>query len=229
MDRGHGATFAGGTNMQECWDEYQKMIEETKLLDDYLDEECGPRSYDGTHVRICYSNMLIHCYSILQLQSQNSAVFLDHIFCFIVYTEGEEEAEWLRNAGLGELTEPWKAGREIQQDELNAAIRPYSRAQAEAVRRRVRSLNHTVKQRFGQKQRVRKPIKDVFKDVEVRLISHLLFFAHFNNSILFIKVSSTGTRSRSATPDSLDSVPGETLENVLPPSPPRVIDTHQGQ
>lgn len=146
------------------------MIEETKLLEDYLDEECGPRNYD----------------------------------------EGEEEAEWLRAAGLAELTEAWKAGREVQPEELGAALRPLSRAQAEAVKRRVRSLNHTVKQRFNQRQRVRKPdIRDVFKDVEV---------------------SSTGTRSRSATPDSLDSIPGATSENASPPSPPTVPvieDAHQ--
>ncbi|KAG7199517.1 hypothetical protein KM043_014134 [Ampulex compressa] len=169
MDRGHGATFAGGDNhLLDYWEEYQKMIEETKMLDDYLDEESNPRSYD----------------------------------------EGEEEAEWLRAAGLGELTEAWKAGREVQPEELGAALRPLSRAQAEAVKRRVRSLNHTVKQRFNQRQRVRKPdIRDVFKDVEV---------------------SSTGTRSRSATPDSLDSVPGATPESASPPSPPTVtvIDAH---
>ncbi|KAL6428746.1 hypothetical protein ACFW04_007960 [Cataglyphis niger] len=163
MDRGHGATYAGGDNhLLEYWEEYQKMIEETKMLDDYLDEECSPRSYD----------------------------------------EGEEEAEWLRAAGLGQLTEAWKAGREVQPEELGAVLRPLSRAQAEAVKRRVRSLNHTVKQRFNQRQRVRKPdIRDVFKDVEV---------------------SSTGTRSRSATPDSLDSIPGATPENASPPSPPTV-------
>ena len=69
---------------------------------------------------------------------------------------------------MGELTEPWKAGREVQPEELGDALRPLSRAQAEAVKRRVRSLNHTVKQRFNQKQRVRKPdIRDVFKDAEV--------------------------------------------------------------
>lgn len=51
MDRGHGATYTGGDNhLLEYWEEYQKMIEETKMLDDYLDEECGPRSYDG----LCY-------------------------------------------------------------------------------------------------------------------------------------------------------------------------------
>ncbi|XP_012220323.1 rho GTPase-activating protein conundrum [Linepithema humile] len=169
MDRGHGATYTGGDNhLLEYWEEYQKMIEETKMLDDYLDEEC-PRSYD----------------------------------------EGEEEAEWLRAAGLGQLTEAWKAGREVQPEELGAALRPLSRAQAEAVKRRVRSLNHTVKQRFNQRQRVRKPdIRDVFKDVEV---------------------SSTGTRSRSATPDSLDSIPSATPENASPPSPPTVTVCEDAQ
>lgn len=158
MERAQGAAYIGGDNhLLDYWEEYKKMMEETKLLDDYLEEEC-PRNYD----------------------------------------DGEEEAEWLRTAGLGQLTEAWKAGREVQPEELGAALRPLSRAQAEAVERRVKSLNHTVKQRFNQRQRVRKPdIRDVFKDVEV---------------------SSTGTRSRSATPDSLDSVPGTTPENASPPS-----------
>ncbi|XP_043283940.1 rho GTPase-activating protein conundrum-like [Venturia canescens] len=166
MDRAHGLTYSGGeSNLHEYWEAYQKMMEETKMLDDYLDEECSPRSYD----------------------------------------EGEEEAEWLKAAGLGELTEPWKAGREVQPDQLGAALRPLSKAQAEAVKRRVRSLNHTVKQRFNQRTRARKPdIRDVFKDVEV---------------------SSTGTRSRSATPDSLDSTPGETPGSASPPSPPTVSST----
>ncbi|KAH0548844.1 rho GTPase-activating protein conundrum-like [Cotesia glomerata] len=172
MDRSqHSMTFTGGdSNLQDYWEAYQKMIEETKMLDDYLDEESSPRSYD----------------------------------------EGEEEAEWLKAAGLGELTEPWKAGREIQPEELGAALRTLSRAQAEAVKRRVRSLNHTVKQRFNQRTRARKPdIRDVFKDVEV---------------------SSVGTRSRSATPDSLDSVhdSGETPESASPPSPPTVVNTAVG-
>lgn len=59
----------------------------------------------------------------------------------------------------------------MQPEELGAALRPLSRAQAEAVKRRVKSLNHTVKQRFNQRQRVRKPdIRDVFKDMEVRTV-----------------------------------------------------------
>ncbi|XP_076247167.1 rho GTPase-activating protein conundrum [Calliopsis andreniformis] len=167
MEKSQGTAYTGGDNhLSDYWEEYQKMMEETKLLDDYLEEEC-PRNYD----------------------------------------DGEEEAEWLRTAGLGQLTEAWKAGREVQPEELGAALRPLSRAQAEAVKRRVKSLNHTVKQRFNQRQRVRKPdIRDVFKDVEV---------------------SSTGTRSRSATPDSLDSIPGATPESASPPSPAtvNVIDT----
>ncbi|KAK0083520.1 hypothetical protein PV325_008674 [Microctonus aethiopoides] len=168
MERTHGMTYCGGdSNLQDYWEAYQKMMEETKMLDDYLDEECSPRSYD----------------------------------------EGEEEAEWLKAAGLGELTEPWKAGREVQPEELGAACRPLSRAQAEAVKRRVKSLNHTVKQRFNQRTRARKPdIRDFFKDVEV---------------------SSTGTRSRSATPDSLDSTPGETSDSIASPSPPTVNPTQE--
>ncbi|XP_014615948.1 PREDICTED: rho GTPase-activating protein 18-like isoform X2 [Polistes canadensis] len=168
MDKVQSATYIGvDSHLLDYWEEYQKMIEETKMLDDYLDEEY-PRTYD----------------------------------------DGEEEAEWLRAAGLGELTEAWKAGREVQPEELGAALRPLSRAQAEAVKRRVKSLNHTVKQRFNQRQRVRKPdIRDVFKDVEI---------------------SSTGTRSRSATPDSLDSIPGETPENASPPSQPSItVIDHQ--
>ncbi|KAI4501590.1 hypothetical protein M0802_003467 [Mischocyttarus mexicanus] len=168
MDKVQSANYIGvDSHLLDYWEEYQKMIEETKMLDDYLDEEY-PRTYD----------------------------------------DGEEEAEWLRAAGLGELTEAWKAGREVQPEELGAALRPLSRVQAEAVKRRVKSLNHTVKQRFNQRQRVRKPdIRDVFKDVEI---------------------SSTGTRSRSATPDSLDSIPGETLENASPPLQPSItVIDHQ--
>lgn len=47
MDKGIGASFDGSTNPQECWEVYKKVMEETKILDDYLEEECSPRSYDG--------------------------------------------------------------------------------------------------------------------------------------------------------------------------------------
>lgn len=152
MERAH-STYIGSDNFLDYWEEYQKMMEETKLLDDYLEEEC-PRNYDGM-----YFLLSIFFLKLILIKKENW-----------LFKDGEEEAEWLRTAGLGQLTEAWKAGREVQPDELGAALRPLSRAQAEAVKRRVRSLNHTVKHRFNQRQRVRKPdIRDVFKDVEVQI------------------------------------------------------------
>lgn len=153
MEKNNASNFSGmAANPQECWEVYQKVLEETKTLEDYLDEECSPRSFDGKEP---FSNIFLPNYIWEKITK-------------IILSEGEEEADWLRAAGLSELTEPWKEGREIQPEELGAALRPLSRAQAEAVKRRVRSLNHTVKQRYNQRQRVRKPdIRDVFKDSEV--------------------------------------------------------------
>lgn len=141
---------------QEYLNEY-RILQETKLLDDYLDEieENSYRSFD----------------------------------------EGEQEAEWLRAAGLPHLTEPFSQGRELADHEVEPALRMLPKHQAEAVKRRVRTLNHTVRKKGRQhRARQRKPdIRDVFKDVEN---------------------SSTGTRSRSATPDSLDSeLPCEDTEH----------------
>lgn len=114
--------------------------------------------------------------------------------------EGEQEAEWLRLAGLPQLTALYEQGRELPESELDPALRLLPPHHAEAVRRRVKTLNLTVRQRGRQhRSRARKPdIRDVFRDTEN---------------------SSTGTRSRSATPDSLDlDHPGS--EDVGPPSPP---------
>lgn len=63
------------------------------------------------------------------------------------------------------------------------------RSHAEAVKQRVKTLNRTVAGRTGRNRHSRKPdIRDVFRhDADA---------------------SSTGTRSRSATPDSLDSISG---------------------
>lgn len=48
MERSQTTTYIGDDNhLLEYWEEYQKMMEETKLLDDYLEEEY-PRNYDGT-------------------------------------------------------------------------------------------------------------------------------------------------------------------------------------
>ncbi|XP_046382689.1 rho GTPase-activating protein conundrum isoform X3 [Ischnura elegans] len=164
--------------------------------------------------------------------------------------EGEEEAQWLRSAGLSSLAEAWVAGREVAEADVAPALRALPPHHASAVRRRVDSLNRTLRARRRRKRdagprplpeedtpppstspssvgggppgasailipdeeqpdgnalggsrrrvppvavgrkcaynrsRPRKPdIREVFKDIEA---------------------SSTGTRSRSATPDSLD-------------------------
>ncbi|XP_014239278.1 rho GTPase-activating protein conundrum [Cimex lectularius] len=102
--------------------------------------------------------------------------------------EGEcsDERAWLEAAGLSEVTEPaFLSGREISDTDLSSALRMLSREQAAAVRRRVDSLNKTVRQRTG-RYRQRKDIRQLFADPE-RL--------------------SNDSRSRSATPDSLDSGP----------------------
>ncbi|XP_004926275.1 rho GTPase-activating protein conundrum isoform X2 [Bombyx mori] len=103
------------------------------------------------------------------------------------YEEGEFETEWLQAAGLGSLAAPFQAGLEVTEAQLGEAVRPLPREQAAAVRRRVRRLNRTVRRRRAA-SRARKPdIRDVFRDLE--------------NS------SGSEPRSRSATPDSLDSLP----------------------
>ncbi|KAI5632870.1 rhoGAP domain-containing protein [Phthorimaea operculella] len=101
--------------------------------------------------------------------------------------KGELETEWLQSAGLASLAAPFQAGLEVTEAQLGEAVRPLPREQAAAVRRRVRRLNRTVRRKRAA-SRARKPdIRDVFRDLE--------------NS------SGSEPRSRSATPDSLDSLP----------------------
>lgn len=141
------------TDLEDYWTEY-RIIQEAKLLDDFLQEE---------------------------LNAQNGEE-----------ADGLGEAEWLVSAGLPQLSERFFAGKEIGEAEVGSAVSMMSGPQAQAVRRRVHSLNHTLRQRGRQlRARHRKPdIREVFRDVESW---------------------STGSRSRSATPDSLD---------LTPPSPP---------
>uniref|UniRef100_A0A0A9WXS8 Rho GTPase-activating protein 18 n=3 Tax=Lygus hesperus TaxID=30085 RepID=A0A0A9WXS8_LYGHE len=118
--------------------------------------------------------------------------------------EGEcsDEREWLEAVGLSEVTEPaFLSGREVPEAELQSALRLLTGEQAAAVRRRVDSLNKTVRQRVG-RHRQRKDIRQVFADLE--------------------RVSND-SRSRSATPDSLDSGPPSPSREQLSgsPSPPR--------
>ncbi|XP_075229593.1 rho GTPase-activating protein conundrum [Lycorma delicatula] len=147
-------------DLEDYWAEY-RIIQEAKLLDDYLQEELNGPS--GEEI------------------------------------DGLDEAEWLVSAGLPQLSEKFFAGKEIGEAEVGSAVSIMSGPQAQAVRRRVHSLNHTLRQRGRQmRARHRKPdIREVFRDVESW---------------------STGSRSRSATPDSLD---------LTPPSPPSPWSQHE--
>ncbi|XP_050423540.1 rho GTPase-activating protein conundrum-like [Adelges cooleyi] len=140
-------------DFEDYWNEY-KIIQETRQLDSYLDEECPPeQEFIGAHLQ-----------------------------------EGAVESEWLSSAGLAFLTEAFDNGCEVPDSELEPAITHLSTRQADAVRLRVRSLNHTVRQRGRQlKARHKKPdIRDVFRDFESL---------------------SSSSRSRSATPDSDSNSP----------------------
>ncbi|CAB3239553.1 unnamed protein product [Arctia plantaginis] len=124
--------------------------------------------------------------------------------------KGELETEWLQSAGLGSLAAPFQAGLEVTEAQLGEAVRPLPREQAAAVRRRVRRLNRTVRRKRAA-SRARKPdIRDVFRDLE--------------NS------SGSEPRSRSATPDSLDSLPSggsgsPPTEWAEPATPPDFVDS----
>lgn len=80
-------------------------------------------------------------------------------------------------------------GRELPTSELKSSIAGLPRSHAEAVKQRVKALNRTVRGRTRSRHSRKPDIRDVFRDMDT---------------------SSTGTRSRSATPDSLDSLPADT-------------------
>ncbi|XP_055317787.1 rho GTPase-activating protein conundrum [Sitodiplosis mosellana] len=105
------------------------------------------------------------------------------------YEDGELEAEWLVAAGFPQLTKAFQEGRELPTNELKSSIAGLPRSHAEAVKQRVKALNRTVRGRARSRHSRKPDIRDVFRDVDT---------------------SSTGTRSRSATPDSLDSLPADT-------------------
>lgn len=82
--------------------------------------------------------------------------------------EGLDEAEWLVLAGFSHLTDTYLRGQEIEETELEPVMNVLSQHQANAVRRRVHSLNQTIRHRPKSKQK--KPdIRDVFKNNEVGL------------------------------------------------------------
>ncbi|KAK2704656.1 rho GTPase-activating protein 18-like isoform X2 [Artemia franciscana] len=77
--------------------------------------------------------------------------------------DGEEEAEWLEKAGLSHLTAPFLKGKEVSEESLKAAVRRLPSHQAEAVKRRVMTLNATVRQRKRKlKGKGRRDIRDIF-------------------------------------------------------------------
>ena len=77
-------------------------------------------------------------------------------------------------------------GRELSAAEITPVLVGLSSSHAEAVKQRVKALNRTVRGRQRNRNQRKPDIRDVFRDIDT---------------------SSTGTRSRSATPDSLDSLP----------------------
>ncbi|XP_036678333.2 rho GTPase-activating protein conundrum isoform X1 [Drosophila suzukii] len=103
----------------------------------------------------------------------------------INYEDGEMEAEWLTSIGYPELSKPFEQGLEVCNAELEPILTTLSKPHAQAIVQRVRVLNRTVRGRTKSRSKRKPDIRDVFRDFDE---------------------SSTGTRSRSATPDSLDSI-----------------------
>lgn len=100
-------------------------------------------------------------------------------------------------------------GIELRSTDLEPVLATLSRPHAEAIKQRVRALNHTVRGRSKNRSKRKPDIRDVFRDFDVNV--KLYSFKKVNNYKykLYSQESSTGTRSRSATPDSLDSVHGD--------------------
>lgn len=107
--------------------------------------------------------------------------------------EAEQATDFLHKAGLSDLTKLYQQGKEITENVVKDSVRQrnLTEKQAQTIRSRVRTLNKTLRSRQPRRKQ-RQDIRDVSWNVET---------------------SSTGTRSRSATPDSLDS--GEVLNEDL--------------
>ncbi|XP_052895112.1 rho GTPase-activating protein conundrum [Anopheles moucheti] len=126
------------------------------------------------------------------------------------YADGELEAEWLNSAGFSQLTKAFEDGRELSATELAPVISGLSNTHAEAVKQRVKALNRTVRGHTRNRSTKKPDIRDVFRDQDS---------------------FSTGTRSRSATPDSLDSLPGDDTWNTPSrnhPHIPRFVSVFEG-
>ncbi|XP_056646867.1 rho GTPase-activating protein conundrum-like isoform X2 [Diorhabda sublineata] len=100
--------------------------------------------------------------------------------------EAEQATDFLQNAGLADLSRLYQQGKEITENVIKDSVRQrnLSEKQAQTIRSRVRILNQTLRSRQPRRKQ-RQDIRDISWNAET---------------------SSTGTRSRSATPDSLDSL-----------------------
>ena len=98
---------------------------------------------------------------------ENVDLPLSNVFLCSSPRAGEDETVWLQEAGLGELAVPFLDGREIAEKELENAVVNYSKPQREAIKKRVKSLNNTLRQRKNKARHRKADVRDVFKDVEV--------------------------------------------------------------
>ncbi|XP_070139839.1 rho GTPase-activating protein conundrum isoform X2 [Drosophila kikkawai] len=99
-----------------------------------------------------------------------------------------------------------KQGFELSATELEPVLSTLSQPYAAAIEQRVKALNKTVRGRTKCRSKRKPDIRDVFRDFDE---------------------SSTGTRSRSATPDSLDSIQvDEVWRNSLMPNVVRVFENN---
>lgn len=120
--------------------------------------------------------------------------------------DSDFEAEWLRDLGFDALVNSIEAGKEVEDENLGALFMSLTHHQAAVVKKRITSLKTTVRKGRIPKHKVR-DVREVFPQ---------------HNEAL-----SAGTRSRSATPDSLDSIspshsppsPGEWLPSAVNGSP----------
>ncbi|XP_017785528.1 PREDICTED: rho GTPase-activating protein 28 isoform X2 [Nicrophorus vespilloides] len=113
---------------------------------------------------------------------------LDYDEEHVLLDEVELAADFLQKAGLSDLPKLYHQGKEISDSIVNDSIRQIhlTEKQAQTVRSRVRTLNKTLRNHRQPRRKQRQDIRDVTWNLET---------------------SSTGSRSRSATPDSLDFTP----------------------
>lgn len=76
--------------------------------------------------------------------------------------EGEQEVVWLQEAGYGHLASHFVEGKEIDEDLIKDDTSSLTRAQAAAVRKRVDTLNATIRKKQKQKLQHKTDVRDVF-------------------------------------------------------------------